>query len=166
MDIYFICKGTLVLKLLRRLEKRKRVILHEHQRTLTDFHRTGKISIIMAGKEKLKLPPLLAMSLTSKSCPARSEYGHSFTPKVKLVQPSIKLAPSFMYRRPPDFVRGHPRESFHPGFVPAARSGGKTDYVFSHNNSFYSNTQYKRTYFTVRPDWVSEKSVSKNNPLS
>ena len=101
-----------------------------------------------------------------KTGPARSEYRFSFTPKVKLVQPHIKLASSFMYRRPPDSIRGQPRESFQPGFVPAARSGWLDDYVFLHSNAFYSNNKEKRTYFTVRPDWVSERCVRKNNPFS
>ena len=115
--------------------------------------------------EKVKLPPLLCMTV-NKTGPARSEYRFSFTPKVKLVQPHIKLASSFMYRRPPDSIRGQPRESFQPGFVPAARSGWLDDYVFLHSNAFYSNNKEKRTYFTVRPDWVSERCVRKNNPFS
>lgn len=121
----------------------------------------------MASTEKIKFPPLLAMSVVKKS--PRSEYGHSFTPKVKMVPVSnIKLAPSFLYRRPPDNVRGQPRENFQAGFVPAVRYGGSKDYVFLHNNSFYGNTRPKRSYFIVRPDWVSEKEVEvrKNNPFS
>ena len=82
------------------------------------------------------------------------------------MQPNIKLASSFMYRRPPDYVRGQPRESFQPGFVPAARSGGLGNYAFLHSNAFYSITKEGRTYFTVRPDWVSERAVRKNNPFS
>ena len=115
--------------------------------------------------EKIKLPPLLCMTV-NKADPSRSEYGNSFTPKVKLVQSHIKLASSFMYRRPPEYVRGQPRVSFQPGFVPAARNGGLGDYVFLNNNSFYNSTREGRTYFTVRPDWVSERSVRKNNPFS
>jgi hypothetical protein len=71
-----------------------------------------------------------------------------------------------MYRRPPEFVHGKARPGVNPGFVPAARSGESKDYHFLHNNSFYSHTSHKRTYFTVRPDWVSEKNVRKNNPFS
>jgi len=115
--------------------------------------------------EKVKLPPLLCMTV-NKTDPSRSEYRFSFTPKVKLVQPHIKLASSFMYRRTPEYVRGQPRASFHPGFVPAARSGALGDYVFLHSNAFYSSNKEERTYFTVRPDWVSERAVTKNNPFS
>ena len=115
--------------------------------------------------EKVKLPPLLCMTV-NKTDPSTSEYRFSFTPKVKLVQPSIKLASSFMYRRPPDYVRGQPRESFQPGFVPAARYSGLGDYVFLHSNAFYSSTRGRRTYFTIMPDWVSEQTVRKNNPFS
>lgn len=115
--------------------------------------------------EKIKLPPLLSMTV-NKTDPSRSEYRYSFTPKVKLVQSHIKLASSFMYRRAPEYVRNQPRESFQPGFVPAARNGGLGDYVFLHSNAFYSSTREGRTYFTVRPDWVSERSVRKNNPFS
>ena len=115
--------------------------------------------------ENVKLPPLLCMTV-NKAHPSRSEYRFSFTPKVKLVQPHIKLASSFMYRRPPEYVRGQPRLSFQPGYVPAARSGGLGDYVFLHSNAFYNGTKEERTYFTVRPDWVSERSVRKNNPFS
>lgn len=115
--------------------------------------------------EKVKLPPLLSMTVNKRD-PSKSEYRFSFTPKVSLVQSHIKLASSFMYRRPPEYVRGQPRESFQPGFVPAARTGGLEDYVFLHNNAFYSSNKEGRTYFTVRPDWVSERAVRKNNPFS
>lgn len=119
----------------------------------------------MAATEQVKLPPLLAMSLVKK-CP-RSEYGHSFTPKVKMIPVSnVKLAPSFLYRRPPDYVRGQPRANIQAGFVPAVRYGGSKDYVFLNNNSCYSNTRVKRSYFIIRPDWVSENEVKKNNPFS
>ena len=115
--------------------------------------------------EKLKLPPLLAMTV-NKSPPVKTEYGDSFTPKTRLIQGHIKLGSSFMYRRPPEFVRGQPRASYQPGFVPAARYGGFEDYVFLNNHAFYGSTKGNRTYFTVRPDWVSERSVRKNNPFS
>ena len=71
-----------------------------------------------------------------------------------------------MYRRPPDYVRGQPRQSFLPGFVPAVRYGGLGDYVFLHNNAFYYGTKERRRYFTIRPDWISEREVRKNNPFS
>ncbi|EDO45536.1 predicted protein [Nematostella vectensis] len=117
-------------------------------------------------EEKLKLPPLLAMTV-SKSPPAKSEYGFNFTPKIKNTHISvIKLAPSFMHRRVPDNIRGQPRSGLIPGYVPAARSGEKKDYKFLHNNAFYSRTDHARSYFTIRPDWVSEKDVRKNNLFS
>ena len=75
--------------------------------------------------EKIKLPPPLSMT-DNKTDPSRSEYHYSFTPKLKLVQPHIKLASSFMYRRTPEYVRSQPRESFQPGLVPAARIKWRT----------------------------------------
>lgn len=113
----------------------------------------------------VKLPPLLSMTV-AKEPPAKSEYGVHFTPKIKHTQLNVKLAPSFMYRRAPEFVHGNPRPGVNPGLVPAAQSGETKDYHFLHNNSFYSHTSHRRTYFTVRPDWVSEKDVRKNNPFS
>lgn len=115
--------------------------------------------------DEVKLPPLLCMTV-NKTDLSKSEYRVSYTPKVKLVQPNIKLASSFMYRRPPDYVRGQPRQSFLPGFVPAVRYGGLGDYVFLHNNAFYYGTKERRRYFTIRPDWISEREVRKNNPFS
>ena len=115
--------------------------------------------------DEVKLPPLLCMTV-NKTDLSKSEYRVSYTPKVKLVQPNIKLASSFMYRRPPDYVRGQPRQSFLPGFVPAVRYGGLGDYVFLHNNGFYYGTKERRRYFTIRPDWISEREVRKNNPFS
>lgn len=115
--------------------------------------------------DKVKLPPLLCMTV-NKTDPSKSEYRVSYTPKVKLVQPNIKLASSFMYRRPPDYVRGQPRQSFLPGFVSAVRYGGPGDFVFLHNNAFYYGTKERRPYFTIRPDWVSEREVRKNNPFA
>lgn len=113
---------------------------------------------------KTTLPPLLSMTIKSQE--SKSEYNHHFTPKMKHTQVNVKLAPSFMYRRPPAFVRGQPKCAINAGIVPAARSGETKDYRFLHNNSFYSSTQHERAYFTIRPDWVSETNVRKNNPFS
>lgn len=113
---------------------------------------------------KVTLPSLLSMTVETKK--AKSEYSYNFTPKIKHTQVNVKLAPSFLYRRPPAYVRGQPRPGINPGFVPAVRSGETKDYSFLHSNSFYSSTRNERTYFTIRPDWVSETNVRKNNPFS
>jgi len=112
----------------------------------------------------VKEPGLLSMTLQEKT--EDSEYGAKFVPKSKIIQPTVHLSPCFLNRQPPEFVRGQPREQNIPGYVAAEKYGGKNDYLYSLDGSFYASTKNTKGYFTVADDWLSEKTIRKNNPFS
>ena len=112
----------------------------------------------------IKSLPLLCMTLQDPK--RKSEYAAMFSPKHRLISPGVKLSPVFLYQS----SRKSDNNSLHgpqaPGFVPRTNTGALCDYNFVHTRAFYHPLQQNRQYFTLGPDWVSEKPVCKNNPFS
>ena len=115
--------------------------------------------------KEIKLPPLLCMTLSNS--PGISEYRNSFTSKQCLVRPGVKLAPSFLYLSPRNFVARTSRATRQPGFVSMSNSGALSNYNYLHSGTFYHSIGgTKPRYFTLATDWISEKQYRKSNPFS
>ena len=112
----------------------------------------------------LKLPPLLCWTLQDPK--RKSEYETMFSPKHRLIHPGIQLSPTFLYHSSRHFESQRRPEARLPGFVPKINTGALHDYNFVHARAFYHPLNDRKRYFTLGPDWVSEKPVRKNNPFS